>query len=186
MEKVLDKAIKFAVDAHTNDKRKKTDIPYIVHPLEVVTIVATMTTDKNVLAASVLHDVVEDTKFTLEDIRHEFGDLVAEYVVSQSENKRENLPAEDTWKIRKQESLEHFKSANKKMKMITLGDKLSNLRSIKRDYQQLGEELWQRFNQKDKKQHAWYYGSIADILAVDLADYDAFQEYRNLVDEVFA
>jgi len=89
-----------------------------------------------------------------------------------------------TWKIRKQETLEHLKDASADVKMLTLGDKLSNMRSIYRDYSVLGDDLWQRFNQKDKNEHFWYYKSIADCLA-DLSEYHAYHEYCDLVDKTF-
>ena len=68
--------------------------------------------------------------------------------------------------------------------MITLGDKLSNIRAINRDYKILGDELWDRFNQKDKKEHYWYYQSIADCL-LELEEYAAYQEYCDLVKNTF-
>ncbi len=185
MDKTLDDAIKFAVDAHSSQKRKGTDIPYILHPLETLAIVSTMTNDENILAAAVLHDAVEDTDYTLQDIRDRFGKKVADYVEAESENKRGNLPAKDTWKIRKQETIEHLKSASVHVKMITLGDKLSNIRAIYRDYNKIGDDLWERFNQKDKKEHAWYYKSICEILSSELSDYEVYKEFKELLSKVF-
>lgn len=103
----------------------------------------------------------------------------------ESEDKRDNLPSESTWKIRKQETLDHLKDkATKEEKMITLGDKLSNIQAMYRDYLEIGDELWDRFNQKDKSEHAWYYKSIAELLS-DLSDTSAYQEYVELVNKVF-
>jgi len=184
MGKVLDRAISFATVAHANQFRKSTSIPYILHPLEAATIVGTMTTDEEIIAGAVLHDVVEDTDTTIEEIKDIFGERVAQLVASESENKRENLAATSTWKIRKQETLDHLKAASLDVKMITLGDKLSNIRAIHRDYNAIGDELWQRFNQKDKDEHYWYYQSIADCIS-DLKDYPAYQEYCELVQMTF-
>lgn len=180
----LDKAIIYAVKAHSGSLRKGTDIPYIVHPLEAVAIVASMTNDQNTLAAAALHDVVEDTDATIEDIEREFGETVAHLVATESENKREDLPSETTWKIRKQETLAHLEKATKEEKMITLGDKLSNIRAIYRDYFTIGDKLWERFNQKDKTQYAWYYKTIAELLS-DLSDTFAYKEYLELTKKVF-
>lgn len=165
MGTLLNKAIVFATSAHEGQLRKGTQIPYILHPLEVAAIVGTMTTDDEIIATAVLHDVVEDTDTTVEQIKERFGDHVAALVSSESEDKRENLSAESTWKIRKQETIDHLKTAPIEVKMITLGDKLSNIRAIHRDYNAIGDELWQRFNQKDKNEHYWYYRSIAECLA---------------------
>ena len=68
--------------------------------------------------------------------------------------------------------------------MITLGDKLSNIRAIHRDYNIIGDELWQRFNQKDKKEHYWYYQGVADCLT-ELNVYQAYKEYVDLVEKTF-
>lgn len=182
---IFDKAIVFATEAHSGSFRKGTTTPYIVHPMEASAIVATMTNDKTILAAAALHDVVEDTDYTIDDIMKEFGEDVARLVSAESEDKRDNLPSEDTWKIRKQETLDHLKNkATKEEKMITLGDKLSNIRAMYRDYLEIGDELWDRFNQKDKSEHAWYYKTIAELLS-DLNDTPAYQEYAELVNKVF-
>ena len=181
---LLNKAIVFATEAHEGQFRKGTHIPYILHPIEAAAIVGTMTTDDEIIAGAVLHDVVEDTDTTVDEIKELFGKRVAELVASESENKREDKPAESTWKIRKQETLDHLKTAPIDVKMITLGDKLSNIRAIYRDYYTIGDKLWQRFNQKDKKEHYWYYQGIADCLT-ELNVHQAYKEYCDLIDKTF-
>lgn len=181
---LLNKAIVFATEAHEGQFRKGTHNPYILHPIEAAAIVGTMTTDDEIIAGAVLHDVVEDTDTTIDEIKELFGERVAALVDSESEDKREDKPAESTWKIRKQETLDHLKNTTVDVKMITLGDKLSNIRAIYRDYNTIGEELWQRFNQKDKNQHYWYYKSIAECLS-DLEEYQAYKEYVDLVEKTF-
>lgn len=94
MGALLDKAIVFATREHEGQYRKGTKIPYILHPLEAAAIVGTMTTDDELIAGAVLHDVVEDTETTVEDIRELFGERVAQLVASESENKREDQAAE--------------------------------------------------------------------------------------------
>lgn len=184
MGDLLNKAIVFATKAHASQCRKGTQIPYILHPMEAAAIVGTMTTDDEIIAGAVLHDVVEDTDTTVDQIEDLFGTRVAALVASESENKREDKPAEFTWKIRKQETLNHLQTAPIDVKMITLGDKLSNIRAIYRDYNAIGDELWQRFNQKDKTQQYWYYKSIAECLS-ELKDYPAYKEYVDLVEKTF-
>ena len=184
MESVLDKAIMLAPKAHEGQFRKGTQIPYILHPMEAAAIVSTMTTDPEIIASAVLHDTVEDTATTIDDIHKMFGDRVAFLVGAETENKRENLSALSTWKIRKQETLDHLKNAPLDVKMITLGDKLSNIRSIYRDYNTIGDMVWQRFNQKDKNEHYWYYQGIADCLT-ELNTHSAYIEYCDLIDKTF-
>ena len=182
---IFNEAIIFATEVHAGDKRKGTNVPYIVHPLEAAAIVATMTDDKEILAAAVLHDVVEDTDYTAEDVKQKFGERIARLVASDSENKRRELPSEETWKIRKEETLDYLENkATKEEKMIVLGDKLSNIRAIYRDYFVLGDDLWDRFNQKNKSEHAWYYCGIAKRLG-ELSDTAAYKEYTELLEKVF-
>ena len=185
MDEKLNDALIFAIKAHAGMVRKGTNIPYIVHPMEAASIVASMTDDREIIAAAALHDVVEDTEYTIDDIKDEFGDRIAKIVASESEDKRPELPEAETWKIRKEETLAHLKNPSNEIKMVTLGDKLSNIRAIYRDYLKLGDKLWERFNQKDKNEHAWYYSSIADLLS-DLKEYPAWVEYKELVDKVFS
>ena len=106
----VETAIQYALLAHAGMKRKGKERPYILHPLEVLCIVSTMTEDEDILAAAVLHDTVEDTGVTLSDIREHFGERTAGLVASESENKRENQSAESTWSIRKQETIDHLKN----------------------------------------------------------------------------
>ena len=184
MNNILNKAILFATDKHKGQFRKGTSNPYILHPLEAAAIVGTMTTDPEIISAAVLHDVMEDTDTTIEQVSELFGERVASFVASESEDKREHLPAESTWKLRKQETLEHLISAPLEIKMITLSDKLSNMRAIYRDYRAIGDTLWVRFNQKDKREHHWYYQSIANCMP-ELKDYPAYQEYVGLIEKTF-
>ena len=73
--------------------------------------------------AAILHDTIEDTDTTYEDILHHFGSRIADYVREETENKRENLPAESTWEIRKRETIEHLRTASIEVKMLVLSDK---------------------------------------------------------------
>jgi guanosine-3',5'-bis(diphosphate) 3'-pyrophosphohydrolase len=182
---ILDEAICFATNAHSGSYRKGTSIPYILHPLEAAAIVGTMTSDKEVIAAAVLHDVVEDTPVSIEMIRAQFGDRIADLVSFESENKREGLPAADTWRIRKEETLTALSATTDAcVKMIALGDKLANVRAMERDHSVLGDALWDRFNQKDKEQQYWYYSSISEAVS-ELSEYPVWREYKATVDRTF-
>lgn len=187
MGKLFDNAICFAAQKHSGQLRKGTTIPYIVHPMEAAAIVATVTDDDELLAAAALHDTLEDTEATYDEIVHTFGSRVAALVADESENKREELAADATWQVRKQETIDHLKTASHEARLIALGDKLSNIRAILRDYEAQGEAFWKRFNQSDPALQGWYYGSIADIFEADpaLADTPACREFREKVDQVF-
>ena len=182
---MLEKAIIFATKAHAGVNRKGKTRPYILHPIEAMTIVSTVTEDEEVLAAAVLHDTVEDTNLTKADIEAEFGERVAKLVAAESEDKREDQPAESTWKMRKKETIDHLKDLSRDEKLICLGDKLANIREMSRDYARLGDALWERFNQKDKREHGWYYSSVFEVLADEFGDIPAIMEYRRLLEEIF-
>ena len=182
---VFDEAIRFAVEAHGGMTRRRTSAPYILHPLEAAVIAGTMTTDEEVLAAAVLHDTVEDTAVTIEEIRERFGDRVAELVLSETENKYPEIPKLESWRRRKEESLEKLHQAEDPgVKLLWLGDKLSNMRSFFRAWRISGNTIWESFNQKDPAQQAWYYRTIVELLS-DLKGYEAWQEFKYMVDAVF-
>ncbi len=178
-------AIEFAVNAHSGYTRKGTGSPYIVHPMEVAAIVSTMTLDDDILAAAVLHDVVEDAGVSIDTIYKFFGPRVAELVACESEDKRPDLPKCETWKIRKEETIAHLKATrDRAVKMITLADKLSNLRATYQSYLRIGDAVWNQFNEKDKNLHGWYYSEILEALG-DLSDFPVWQEYRWYVKKLF-
>ena len=182
---LFNKAVDFATKAHEGQTRKWSNSPYIEHPIEVANIVKTMTNDEEVLSAAVLHDTIEDTDVPIEDIQRRFGERVAKLVLSDTENKRKELPAEKTWKIRKQETIDHInQTTDLSEKMIILGDKLSNIRQLAENYRAIGDEVWQKFNQKNKKEQEWYYRSILEATR-DLSEYAAWKEYETLVNTIF-
>ena len=182
---LVSEAIAFAVKAHDGMRRKKSDVPYILHPMEAAVIVGTMTDDQNLIAAAALHDVVEDAGITIREIEEKFGKRVRELVQSETEDKRADLPPSDTWRIRKEESLEALKNIDDVgVLMVWLGDKLANMRSIYRDFKIEGNAMWQRFNQKDASEQAWYYRSIVK-LTERLSSTSAWLEYKTLTELVF-
>ena len=185
---LLDRAIIFAVNAHHNTERRGKGFPYIVHPLEAVEIVATITPDQELLAAAALHDVIEDTDVTLDQLRAEFGDRIADLVHSESDQVDGELfngeNEEETWHARKQAAIDRLAAAPHDAKIVAMGDKLSNMRAIARDYKLKGDALWSIFHVKDKASHEWHYRGLASSLA-DLSDTFAYQEFIKLIDEVF-
>ena len=181
---LLDRAIIFAVRAHAGTERRGKGFPYIVHPMEAVEIVATMTRDQELLAAAALHDTVEDTDTTVEQIREEFGNRIASLVASESDIVLDGLTAEDSWHARKQAAIDRLTRASHDAKIVALGDKLSNMRAIARDYAQQGDALWNLFHAKDPKDHEWHYRGLADALS-ELRDTFAYKEFEDLINQVF-
>lgn len=177
---LLDRAILFAVRAHAGTPRRGKGFPYIVHPMEALAIVATMTDDQELLAAAALHDVVEDTDVTLDDLRSQFGERVAALVDTESDRNGEGKD----WRTRKEESLKRLREASRDGKIVAMGDKLSNMRAIARDYAEQGESFWNLFHVKDRSEHEWHYRGLADSLR-ELSDTCAFREFEQLINQVF-
>lgn len=181
---VIEDAICFAAEAHKGSVRKGNKLPYIIHPIETMMLTARMTNDNDVIAAAALHDVVEDTKYTEEDMRERFGDRIASLIAMESENKREGQSKESTWRIRKEESLAREKDAPREAKIIMLADKISNMRATVRDYRKNGKNIWDKFNMKDPKEQEWYYRGVAEVLS-DLSNLPQYEEYLSMLREVF-
>lgn len=175
---MVEKAVAFAQKAHEGAFRKGTRVPYIVHPLETAVIVSLITEDEELICAALLHDVVEDGGVTETELETEFGHRVAGLVMEETEDKTKS------WKERKQATLDHLEHASRECKILVLGDKLSNLRTTARDYLALGDEIWLRFNEKRKSEHAWYYKGVAKRLS-ELREYPVYEEYVKLCRLVF-
>lgn len=181
---LVDKAIMFATKAHGGTGRRGKGFPYIIHPMEAMAIVATITNDEEMLAAAILHDCIEDTDVTLDDIEREFGSRVARLVMSETDVECSAEGVGLSWQERKQRDMESLGRASRDEKIVALGDKLSNMRAIARDYVESGDEVWKLFHVKDKAVHAWRYKGLRDAFA-DLSDTCAFREFDELVRRVF-
>ena len=181
---LLDRAIVFAVKAHAGTERRGKGFPYIVHPMEAMEIVATMTPDQELLAAAALHDTVEDTDVTVDLIRAEFGDRIASIVAGESDEMPEGMSEEDSWHARKQAAIDRLAAAPRDVKIVALGDKLSNMRAIARDYAVQGDALWNLFHAKDPSDHEWHYRGLADSLR-ELKGTAAYDEFESLINQVF-
>ena len=179
----IEKAYRIARDAHKDQKRKSGE-PYIIHPLCVAIILADLELDKETIIAGILHDVVEDTDVTVEQLRDIFGKRIADLVASESDAFEEGVSEEDSWHQRKQAAIDRLARASRDAKIVALGDKLSNMRAIARDYAAKGDALWSIFHTKDPADHEWHYRGLADSLS-DLSDTAAYREFISLINQVF-
>ena len=178
---LFDEAVRFAVEAHRGTERRGKGFPYIIHPMEAAAIVATMTKDQEMLAAAILHDTVEDTDVTIEQIRERFGERVAMLVQNETAPMDENL----SWREKKAAQLKQLADAPHDSKIVALGDKFSNMSGLALDYRQIGDEVWKRFHAPNGKPDVeWYYRSLAEALS-ELSDTIAYKEYVKLLEEVF-
>jgi myo-inositol-1(or 4)-monophosphatase len=118
---------------------------------------------------------------TIEQIREQFGERVAHLV----QNESCPLPKGAPWRDRKQAQLDQLANASRDSKIVAMGDKLSNLRTISNDYREIGDQLWQRFKAPNGKEDmGWYYRHLAEALS-DLADTAPYEEYMHLLDITF-
>lgn len=177
---MINKAIKYATKKHKGQNRKGKDVPYIVHPLEVFNILYRMGADENLLIAGLLHDVLEDTDTTADELKAKFGEDVAELVLAHSEDK--SLP----WQERKRIGCEALAKAPKRVQMLVLADKLSNIREMSQDFNEIGDELWKRFNRGYDMQSWYYHYSVGflEALAEDEHTDWAYYEYSEMVNRV--
>lgn len=177
MMNMVEEAILYATVMHQGSVRKRKNIPSILHSLEVAQILATMTEDQEIIAAGILHDIVEDTDGTLCELRHRFGDRVALLVDSETEPALRDEDRERSWQRRKEQSILKLKnSTDVGVKMLWLADKLSNIRSLAQDYSENGEGVWAFFHQKDPEMHCWYYRTVAEYLELELNRTGAYKE----------
>ncbi len=178
MMNILEEAIIYATIMHQGKKRKFNGIPFILHPLEVAQILSTMTGDQEIITAGILHDIVEDTDGTLEEIEKRFGKRVAFLVSTESEEKYPNESRSSSWKRRKEGSLRVLKnSQDNGVKMLWLADKLANIRSLAGMYSEHGETMWKELHQSDPEMQRWYYQSVAENLELSLNKTGAFKEF---------
>ena len=182
--KLVIRALEYAALNHKGDTRKGSEIPYIVHPFEVAMILKENALTEEVIAAGLLHDLLEDTKVKEADIKKKFGEEILELVIGASEKLegRENR----SWKKRKEHTVNYLKNeANFKVKAIACADKLSNIRSMLRNLDRVDKEtFWAKFNagQEDQK---WYYQSLVRSLK-DLEGMEMYREFKLSVANVFS
>lgn len=177
----LQNAIIFATRKHINQKRKGNGLPYIVHPMEVMHILTSLGCDTDVIIAGILHDTLEDTDATPEEIEKMFGKKVLDIVQSESEDKSK------TWKERKQTTIDNLKNESEAECLVCLADKLSNIRSMVNDKMTNDNIPWDKFK-ASKTEIEWYYNSIYNELKNLLPAYtaDIMQEFREAIDFCFS
>ncbi len=154
----LHHAIRFSAEAHKNQLRKVSGLSYIIHPLAVALILSYVTDDEDILIAGILHDTVEDTDLTINEIRTEFGENVARMVNDVTEQDR-SLP----WAERKQIALDHIKKMQHDSQLVKTADVLQNLSDHIYDHQKLGDQLFNKFGAPKEKQLERYQKIIDEL-----------------------
>ena len=192
----ISKALRVAAEQYNGQTRKGKDVPYIVHPVEVAMILQKNGMNDEIIAAGLLHDVLEDGNITEDELKEIFNKRIVELVKAASEelDDRDN----QLWKKRKEHTIKYLKNEKDlEIKYLACADKLSNIKSMYMDYQQIGEKLWDRFNNKDieidgsvytreekKEKQNWYYENLVDSLS-DLKGNDIYEEFKYFVVKLF-
>lgn len=185
------KAFIIAFNAHLGAFRKGTQIPYIVHPFDVASILFKNGASETVVVAGLLHDVVEDTEVELGVIKKMFGSEVTELVKDASEPKEMRTSPDNrkkTWSDRKRHTIDTITKAGFELKLLSCADKLSNIQDMINDYKRINEALWDRLSAPKEKQ-AWYYQSMVEALQTgsdNITNTPAFEQFQDCVKYLFS
>ncbi|MBO0803271.1 MAG: HD domain-containing protein [Nocardiopsaceae bacterium] len=159
------RAFAMASEVHARQLRKGTTIPYVAHVMSVAALVLEHGGGEDAAISGLLHDAVEDSddgESTLERIRAEFGDRVADTVLGCSDAVGVPGQAKPPWRERKEAYLRRLaESRDPDVPLVSACDKLHNSRAIVADLRAIGSAVWQRFSAPDPEAQLWYYRSLA-------------------------
>jgi (p)ppGpp synthase/HD superfamily hydrolase len=177
-------AIHFVAEAHKGHFRKGGKIPYISHLTNVMRILLENGYPDHVAIAGLLHDVVEDTPTTVEEVRQHFGERITKIVIGATEPSKLYLQEgeqEAPWKERKTHTIQYLqKEQDEEILAVCCADKVDNIRAIGSDLKRVGEGLWDRFNAPYEQQN-WYYYSLLEVFLSRQGEFG--EDYRKLSDE---
>lgn len=163
-------ALEFAMDKHGTQIRKGDGgIPYMGHLLSVTGLVIESGGSEDVAIAALLHDSAEDAggETTLAEIREKFGEEVEKIVRECSDTFEVPKPP---WPERKKTYIAGLEHASQEALLVSLADKLDNLRGMLRDYGTVKDELWDRFRTKSAEDQFWYYGTLLEVYERRIGD----------------
>lgn len=178
---IKQKAKEFAIKAHNGQRRKSDkEKPMIIHPIDVANILSEYGYDDNVIAAGYLHDVLEDTKYTKEDLLTEFNEDVVSLVLGASE-KDKGL----SWEERKTETINTIKDFDLRHKAVVCADKISNLEDMRIIFEIKGEKNFSAFKRGYEKQK-WYYTEVYNSLKYNIDENNIMlNRLKLLIDDIF-
>ena len=178
----IQKALTKAYEIHASQKRKGGTFPYFVHILDVCKYLMYETSDEDVICAGLLHDAFEDTDYTRDELRADFGERVyalVDFCTEPGNTKNHSAP----WKERKQHSIERLADGSYEELLVFVADKLANVLSMQEDLV-CGESLWERFN-ASKEDIEWYYESILREVKPKLGETRLYNLFKHRIGEVF-
>jgi len=159
----LSPALALAIEAHQNQIRKSTQIPYISHPLAVASIALEFGASEDQAIAALLHDAIEDggNKYA-NIIKAQFGDHVHDLVQGCTDGTPDKTGKKAPWLERKTAYLEHLQKASDDILLVSCSDKLHNARAIVADLINEGPSVFERFS-STPEQTLWYYRQLANV-----------------------
>ncbi|SIO45523.1 HD domain-containing protein [Singulisphaera sp. GP187] len=160
----LERALRWGAVAHDGQFRKGVKTPYFEHVVGVAMILDRLGFEEAVVIAGLLHDVVEDTEATLDQVRERFGDEVARTVEACSEIKTDAQGRKRPWIDRKRDHLKALAGAPLEVRAVILADKLHNLLSMACDLEE-GRPVWSLFN-ASRADLLGYYRATIDLVGV--------------------
>ena len=173
---IIEKAMRVAAKGHEGQMRKEEAIPYLSHPASVAIKLAKHGFPDIVIAAALVHDVLEDTGMTREEFRTKLGEEVLVIVEQLSEDK--SLP----WEDRKMRYIETIGKADETVKAVSIGDKIHNAESMLIAYGIQKDELWKLFTRGKEKQ-LWFMREMLTMFERTWK-HPLVDEYRMLVERV--
>ena len=176
-----EKAKLFAIKAHKGQIRKSDkEKPMIIHPINVANILSEYGYDDNVVAAAYLHDVIEDTKYTKEDLLKEFNEDIVSLVLGATEEDKSL-----SWEERKTITIDKVKDLDLRHKVVVCADKISNLEDMRIIFEVNGKRDFSAFKRGFDKQK-WYYTEVYNSLIYNEdKDYIMFSRLKLLIDDIF-
>lgn len=176
-----EKAKLFAIKAHKGQIRKSDkEKPMIIHPINVANILSEYGYDDNVVAAAYLHDVIEDTKYTKEDLLKEFNEDIVSLVLGATEEDKSL-----SWEERKTITIDKVKDLDLRHKVVVCADKISNLEDMRIIFEVNGKRDFSAFKRGFDKQK-WYYTEVYNSLIYNEdKDYVMFSSLKLLIDDIF-
>lgn len=181
---LVEQAVEKAATLHHGQFRKlRGEPPYITHLIIVAMLVADHTDDEEVIAAALLHDSIEDTPYTLDEMATEFGPRVRDIVAGVSEhNVEDDGETKRPWQDRKDDYLAKIAAASDASLMISLADKIHNMRSVIDAYTQDGISVWEAYSAGNAKQ-LWFHGEVLQIGRERLGDHPLIAEYERIYEQ---
>lgn len=175
IKNIIEKAARIAIEAHKDQIRKGDGLPYIIHPFMVALKLAKYNFSDTVIAAALVHDVLEDTDYPDTKLGTELGEEVLEIV--QSVTNDDSLP----WEEKKKKYIESVRNSSEGAKAVALADKIHNVESLLEAYDKQGSKIWDKFN-RGKEQKLWFESEVLNMLK-ETWHHPLIEKYENLLEQ---